>query len=87
MMEIIITSRGHARCIYAEDIDLTPLGEVDVVRASHVNPDASGRWWTDLSPVIGPKLGPFTLRSEALAAEVSWLRQHWLIPADSQSNP
>ena len=77
-MEIVINARGDARCIYAEDIDLTGLGEVDVVRASHVEPDAHGRWWADLSPVRGPKLGPFIRRSQALQGEQDWLQLHWL---------
>ena len=77
-MEIIVDPHGNARCIYAEDIDLAALGEVDVVRASHCEPDERGQWWADLAPMDGPKLGPFTKRSEALTAEVSWLRQNWL---------
>jgi hypothetical protein len=77
-MEIIISPKGDARCIYAEDIDLASLGEVDVVRASHVEPDGQGQWWADLSPVEGPSLGPFDRRSQALAAEADWLRAHWL---------
>ena len=77
-MEIIINARGEGRCIYAEDIDLTVLGEVDVARASHVEPDATGQWWADLAPVRGPKLGPFPRRSAALEAEQDWLRLHWL---------
>jgi len=77
-MEIIINAKGEGRCIYAEDIDFTVLGEVDVVRASHVEPDATGRWWADLAPVRGPKLGPFHRRSAALRAEQDWLRLHWL---------
>ena len=77
-MEIVINTRGLARCIYAEDIDLTALGEVDVARASHVEPDAQGHWGADLSPVLGPKLGPFDRRSQALQAEQDWLRLHWL---------
>ena len=31
-------------------------------------------------PCSGPVLGPFDRRSEALAAEVAWLEQHWLLP-------
>jgi hypothetical protein len=27
-----------------------------------------------------PLLGPFPNRSEALAAEVAWLAEHWLVP-------
>jgi len=78
IIELVIDPDGNARCIYAEDIDLAALGEVGVVRASHCEPDEHGRWWADLAPVNGPKLGPFTKRSEALSAEVAWLRRHWL---------
>ena len=77
-MEIIVDPDGAVRCIYAEDIDLATLGEVDVVRASHVEPDSLGAWWADLAPVSGPKIGPFTRRSQALEAEAAWLAQHWL---------
>ena len=79
-MEIIVEPTGDARCIYGEDIDLTRLGEVDVVRASFVEPNHRGQWSADLSPVSGPNLGPFVRRSEALAAETEWLRIYWLIP-------
>ncbi len=40
-----------------------------------------GRWHADLSPVGGPVLGPFGQRSAALAAETSWLDEHWLARA------
>ena len=40
---------------------------------------ADGRWSADLAPVCGPSLGPFALRSEALAAEREWLETHWLL--------
>jgi hypothetical protein len=32
----------------------------------------------DMSPSSGPLLGPFDFRSEALAAEHSWLETNWL---------
>jgi hypothetical protein len=37
-----------------------------------------GRWLADMSPVGGPVLTDFAHRSEALAAEHSWLGQNWL---------
>jgi hypothetical protein len=77
-MQIVINATGHARCVYGETIDLARLGEVEVSRASHVEPDDRGRWWADLSPVGGPVLGPFALRSTALRAESEWLETHWL---------
>jgi hypothetical protein len=77
-MQLLIDPQGNARCLYGEEIDLTTLGEVSIRRSSHVEPDAAGRWWADLGPVAGPRLGPFALRSQALAAERVWLEEHWL---------
>ena len=76
-MRLIIAPGGVVRCIYGEDLDLLSLGQTDIRRASRVEPDESGNWWADLSPVSGPKLGPFLLRSRALIAEADWLA-HWL---------
>ena len=78
IIELVIDPDGTASCIYTDDLGLAQLGEVQVRRASHCEPDEHGRWWADLAPVLGPKLGPFTKRSEALSAEVAWLRRHWL---------
>jgi len=49
-----------------------------------VEPDQQGRWWADLSPIRGPSLGPFTQRSEALAAEHAWLETNWLVHTGGQ---
>jgi predicted RNA-binding Zn-ribbon protein involved in translation (DUF1610 family) len=67
---------GTAKAIYSEEIDLEQLGKLDIRRASHVEPDADGLWWVDLSPVNGPQLGPFAKRSQALSAEHEWLERH-----------
>ncbi len=80
-MELVIRPTGQAEAIYDEAIDLAVLGTVSIRRASHVEPDASGQWLADLSPVQGPVLGPFLTRSAALAAEHDWLSRHWLDPA------
>jgi hypothetical protein len=77
-MQIIIAPSGAVRCIYSEAIDLTALGSPTITRASHVEPDRQGRWWADLSPVSGPLLGPYAVRSEALAAEQAWLEANIL---------
>ena len=77
-MQLVVTPHGEARCIYGEEIDLRSLGTLTIQRASHVEPSDDGRWLTDLSPVGGPVLGPFDVRTVALSAEVSWLEQHWL---------
>lgn len=77
-MQIIVTGGGNVRGVYDETIDLSSIGTLDIQRGSHVEPNQEGQWTADLSPVGGPTLGPFDTRSEALAAEVSWLHEHWL---------
>jgi hypothetical protein len=82
-MKIVIAPDGTLRCVYGEAVDLRALGHVEVRRASFVEPDGQGSWQADLSPVGGPALGPFDLRSEALAAESRWLDEHWLTSPSS----
>jgi hypothetical protein len=77
-MRLWIDPGGIVRGLYDEAIDLTSLGPLAIRRASHVEPDGQGRWWADLSPVGGPRLGPFARRSQALDAERAWLETHWL---------
>ena len=77
-MQLFIEPGGCVRCLYGETVDLRCLGSLSVRRASHVEPDAKGLWWADLSPVDGPRLGPFVRRSDALSAEVAWIEEHWL---------
>ena len=77
-MQLVVTPRGAVRCLYAEHFDLQSLGRPVIRRASHVEPTAEGGWLADLTPVQGPILGPFPCRSMALAAEQTWLEQHWL---------
>jgi hypothetical protein len=77
-MQLRVDPDGRVHCIYAEAIDLACLGTLTIRRASHVEPDEQGRWWADLAPVGGPRLGPFRLRTQALEAEQAWLSEHWL---------
>jgi hypothetical protein len=77
-MELLIAPTGSVRCVYNEMIDLHQLGVLTIARASHVEPTSDGGWLADLSPVNGPTLGPFTLRSQALQAEQEWLVTNWL---------
>lgn len=72
-MQLIVSVTGRVRCVYDEVIPLASLGRLAIRRASHVEPDSSGRWFADLAPVGGPMLGPFPRRSDALAAERTWL--------------
>lgn len=80
-MQLLITAEGQVRCIYAEAIDLATIGRLRITRGSFVEPNATGQWIVDLSPVQGPRLGPFAKRSAALQSEIDWLEQHWLSPS------
>jgi hypothetical protein len=77
-MRLVVEVGGLVRCLYGEAVDLSTLGVLSICRASHVEPDSQGAWWADLSPVGGPRLGPFAQRSLALAAEQVWLERNWL---------
>ena len=82
MMLVVVQPNGEIRYLYDESVDLSTLGQLSIRRASHVEPDANGRWFADLSPIEGPILGPFPRRSDALAAESKWILAHGLIGAD-----
>ena len=82
-MELIFESSGNARCVYSDTIPLVSIGKLRIERASHVEPNKEGEWIADLSPVSGPTLGPFSKRTDAIAAEVQWLRDNWLLPDHS----
>tara|TARA_R110002049_G_scaffold4601_5_gene32455 strand:+ start:641228 stop:641494 length:267 start_codon:yes stop_codon:yes gene_type:complete len=77
-VELVVSTDGTTRSIYDERFDMRLMGRIEIFRASHVEPTPSGDWLADLAPVDGPQLGPFENRSEALAAEVAWLKQNWL---------
>jgi len=77
-MELLVCPNGSMRCVYEETLELARFGQLTIRRGSHVEPDPAGRWWADLSPVAGPRLGPFDRRSEALTAERNWLEKNWL---------
>ena len=74
-MHLRIDPNGSVRCVYGEAIDLSLLGPLVIRRAGRVEPDRLGRWWVDLAPLKGPKVGPYRLRSEALAAEAAWVER------------
>ena len=82
-MEIVVLPSGEAKCIYQEAIPLSELGQISITRASHVEPNDDGQWLADLAPVDGPSLGPFSKRTDALAAEVDWLQNNWLLKSKS----
>ncbi len=77
--ELMVGSDGSVRMIYSELVVPHALGAVAIERGSHVEPDATGQWFADLAPTGGPRLGPYPMRSQALEAEVAWLRENWLV--------
>ena len=79
-MELIIERTGKVRAIYSEEIDMTALGRPMIARASFVEPGQDGRWTADMRLVLGPVLGPFATRGQALDAEHAWLLKYWLMP-------
>jgi hypothetical protein len=85
-MQLIVSASGDMRCLYGEEIPLAVLGSLSIVRASYVEPDGDGKWFADLSPVGGPRLGPYEHRSRALEEERQWLQKQWLpSPYDTSS--
>jgi hypothetical protein len=77
-MELLCQPNGRVRSLYNEAIDLAALGRLSIRRASFVEPNAAGAWFVYLAPVHGPRLGPYSRRSAALAAEQAWLENHRL---------
>ncbi len=77
-MELVILPDGQARTVYQEHVDLSALGSPHIQRASHVEPDAQGRWWADLGLVGGPMLGPHEKRKDAVVAEIVWIQRNVL---------
>jgi hypothetical protein len=76
-VKISLSPSGEVRFIYSDKLrGLVELGQSKIERASHVEPTNDNCWIADLSPVNGPKLGPFKLRADALKAEVEWLETH-----------
>ena len=86
-MWLVVEPNGQVRCLYGEAVDLASHGVLSIRRASHVEPDEDGLWWTDLSPLNGPRLGPFPRRSLALVAEETWLERNWLEPPQPLLSP
>jgi len=44
------------------------------LRGLEMLPQYKTKWWADLLPVGGPVLGPYNTNTEALQAEVDWLK-------------
>jgi hypothetical protein len=84
--KIVISKTGAIRFIYNDQLKpLLSQGVASIKRASHVEPEGD-KWFADMGPVSGPKLGPFSLRSQALEAERQWLEEHNIpTPSNTQS--
>lgn len=81
-----VNADGTLAFVWDDELaELLELGPATVTRASHVEPTADGQWTADLAPMGGPVLGPFRLRREALAAEVSEVESQ-LFRTDSRTD-
>jgi hypothetical protein len=70
---LVIDTDGSITFIYDDSlIDLFEEGTVSIKRVSHVEPD-EGQWYASI--IDGPILGPFPLRSQALDAEIDYLKE------------
>jgi hypothetical protein len=77
--DVVITIDLDGRVSFVYDDALANVldeGEARIRRVSHVEPAPGGGWEADMSPVDGPKLGPFPTRGDALEAERDWLSEH-----------
>jgi hypothetical protein len=73
--QIIVNEDGTLEVIYSDDLtNLLAEGSTVTQRASHVEPGLDG-WYADMALSGGEVLGPFTLRADALAEEVRWLKR------------
>jgi len=73
-MWLIVDPGGTVWALYEEYLEWQELGRLAIRRASFVEPRGEV-WYADLSPVGGPLLGPFSHRSEAVAAELAFLQK------------
>ena len=67
---------GNIETIYGEELTLSELGKLNITRASHVEPNAEGKWTVDMSPMDSEKFGNYDKRTDALNAEVEWLKKN-----------
>jgi hypothetical protein len=87
--DIFILPDGTIRFLYYDELKSIISGQTVFKRASHVDPEMTAdgpRWFADLHPSSGPKLGPFLTRDDALEAEVKWLVENHLHRSDNMPN-
>ena len=77
-LKLVIES-GVIKAIHDDALtDMFPMGDVEIKRASHVEPEGC-RWTADMSPVGGPILRGFRTREAALEAERLYLGNNVLV--------
>jgi hypothetical protein len=67
---------GTVVTVYTDTVDLRVVGHIQAVRASVVEWDESCQVWTARILATGERLGPFTTRAAAVAAERAVLATH-----------
>lgn len=73
---IAVQSDGSLQFIWTDELaELVTLGTAEITRASHVEPFGT-EWRADMGPSGGPVLSGFVKRSDAIDAEVAWLKQN-----------
>ena len=72
--------------VYTDTVDLRALGHVRAVRASVVEWDEASQAWIARVLASGERLGPFTTRAEAVAAERAVLATHLVAVSEKDAN-
>ena len=79
-----ISADGKTMTLIYDD-KLAPLlkeGKATITRVSNIEPDPAGGWTATM--LDGTKLGPYTLRQQALDAEIVYLEEKLFKCAPSQ---
>ena len=87
IVQIAVRPDGTAEYIYDEEVHMDTLGKAVLRRASHVEPGADLAWFADMAPSGGPVLGPFQKRSDAIAAEIEWLKANVISQKGVHASP
>jgi hypothetical protein len=77
---------GRVVTVYTDTVDLRALGHVRAVRASVVEWDEGSQAWIARVLARGERLGPFTTRAEAVAAERAVLATHLVAVSEKDAN-
>ena len=71
-----VDTEGIVRFVWDDSLaEMMREGTGKIERASYIEPDGAG-WFVDLSPVGGPVRRGFSLRCEAIAFELDWIRKN-----------